>query len=98
MKANPQDMLDKLKTGEDKLAMIEEMKDELRDVGYRTRVTRRKLATGQKYYITVTCGPNVKFTSGLHGTRAEVAHVVRHHFPEAHTTSAGTDNVTYAEY
>lgn len=95
MKYRPEDMLDQLKTGENKVAMIEELKDELRDVGYRTRVTRRKLAAGEKIYIQVRCGPDVSFSSG---TRAEVAHLIYHYFPEAHITSGGTDNVTYAEY
>jgi len=95
MKYRPQDMLDQLKTGEDKVAMIEELKDELRDVGYRVRVNRRKLAAGEKIYIQVTCGPDVIFTSG---TRAEVAHLIYHYFPDARITSGGTDNVTYTEY
>ena len=95
MKHKPQDMLDKLKTGEDKVAKVKELKAELREAGYGIRATRRKLAAGEKFYFEITIPEDQFWTSG---ERASVAHLINYYFPEAHVTSGGSDNVTYAEY
>jgi len=94
MKPTPQDMLDTLKTGEDKLAKIEEMREELRDSDYKLTVKRRKLKAGQKYYF------DIEYVGGEFWTGnrcAEVAHLIYHYFPEASLTSGGPKRRVYRE-
>lgn len=95
MKYKPEDMLDQLKTGEDKLAKIKEMKAEFADADYKCRAVRRKLASGHKFYF------HIEYVGGEFWTqsrRNEISHLVSHYFPEASVTSSGVGNVTYAEY
>ena len=96
MKHRPQDMLDKLTTGEDRVAKVNAIKEELKFEGFtKVRVTRRKLAAGEKIYFQVEWPYDLTSAAGYR-RRAEA--LIQQHFPKVHLTSAGTDNATFAEY
>lgn len=96
MKYHPKDMLDNLATGEDRVAKVNAIKEELKFEGYtKVRVTRRKLASGEKLYFQVEWPYDLRSADSF---RREAEHIIQHQFPNAHLTSAGTDNATFAEY
>ena len=96
MKHLPKDMLDQLKTGEDRVAKVNDIKAVLKKVGFtKVRVNRRKLAAGEKLYFQVEWPYDLQTASRYRRVAEEIIH---RHFPKAHLTSAGTDNATFAEY
>lgn len=96
MKYRPKDMLDNLATGEDRVAKVNEIKEELKEAGFtKIRVTRRKLAAGEKVYFQLEWPYDLESASSW---RRHAEHIIQHQFPNAHLTSAGTDNATFAEY
>ena len=97
MKHRPQDMLDSLKTGEDRVAKVKAIKDELKRMRFtKVRVTRRKLASGEKLYFQVEW--ILGYLGAAKTLRLTAEDIIRKHFPKARITSAGSDNATFAEY
>ena len=95
MKHRPKDLHDTLATGVDKVELVNELKQEIRSAGYGIKVKRRKLASGEKLYFTITI-PEEEFWT-IH-TRSSVVTLMQRYFPEASITSANSSEVTYSEY
>ena len=106
MKQRPKDLLDVLAGKDDKVAKVNELKASLK--GYKDsltfRVQRRKLGDIKKeklYFYAEAIGAqyiNTNETMWGGPFRSFMLNSVRNHFPRARVTSAGTYNVTIAEY
>ena len=104
MKHRPKDLLDKLATGEDKVAKVNELKEFFakHNKSVKFRVQRRKLAGGEKLYFHIDIigeqyksNPYSMWQAPFHEF---VVSIIVREFPKAYMTSGGTYNITIAEY
>lgn len=104
MKHKPTDMKEILTTGEDRVAKVNELKEffSRHKDSMKFSVTRRKLASGIKFYFHVQAvgvqyldNPDIMWKDPL---RDFVMDAIKREFPEAYLTSGGTIYMTFASH
>jgi hypothetical protein len=103
MKHKATDMKEILTTGEDRVAKVNELKKIFADHKDKMtfRVTRRKLASGVKFYFhleVVGEWREDETFSWKQGLRGFALPIIQERFPEANLTSGGTLSMTIAAH
>lgn len=104
MKHKSTDMKEILTTGEDRVAKANQVKKDFEQhkAVVTLRITRRKLAGGEKFYFHVDAvgGEYIETQrfSWKQGVRGLALPIIQAHFPDVSITSGGGTSVTFSEY